>query len=208
MIDIAVVIAVMIVLAAILLPVLAATKHRDSRLNCVSNVKQIALAFRVWELDNNNKNPMAISVTNGGAMELIAAGNVAGCFQMMSNVLSTPKVLICPADTGHLPATDFQNDFNSSHISYFINPDARQAYPQMILSGDDNLAINGVPVKSGLVVLPSAAQVSWTAARHINVGNISFADGSFSEVSISGLQQALELSTNGTPTPIVRLAIP
>jgi hypothetical protein len=35
--------------------------------------------------------------------------------------------------------------------------------PQMILSGDDNFEISGVPVKSGLLELSSNAPISWTA---------------------------------------------
>jgi prepilin-type processing-associated H-X9-DG protein len=209
LVELLVVVGVIAVLAAIILPVNEPTKRRAQEINCVNNLKQVALSFRVWPSGQDDRYPMAISVTNGGAMEIIATGNVAGCFQVMSNELGTPKILICPAEIDHsTPATNFQNDFNNSHINYFINLDASESYPQQIMCGDDNLAVDGVAVKSGLVLLPSHAQVAWTAARHINVGNIGFADGSVSEVSDQGLQSALVLATNGTPTMINRLAIP
>jgi prepilin-type processing-associated H-X9-DG protein len=185
-----------------------AAKRRAQRINCVSNLKQINLALRIWEGDNNNTYPMSVSITNGGAMELIATGNVAACFQAMSNRLGAAKFLICPADTDHTPATSFTTGFDNSHISYFINPDASESYPQEIMLGDDNLAINGMPVKSGLLLLPSNASVSWTAARHHFVGNIAFADGSVAEASAASLQSGLILSTNGTPIATPRLAIP
>lgn len=208
-IDVVVIIfVVLIILAVVLLPVLAAANRRSSRIGCIGNLGRINIPFRVWEDDHNNQYPMSISITNKGAMELAATGNVAGCFQVMSNELSTPKILICPQDTIHTIATNFQNDFNNSHISYFINPDASEGYPQEIMLGDANLAINGIPVKSGLVAFPSGASVSFTAARHIHVGNIGYADGSVAEVSSTGLQQALDLSTNGTPVTTNRLAIP
>jgi prepilin-type processing-associated H-X9-DG protein len=151
---------------------------------------------------------MTISVTNGGALENVATGDVAHCFQVMSNELRTPKVLICPADKSRFPATSFVTNFSNANISYFINPDASESYPQEIMTGDANLAIDGIPVKSGLIVLPSNAQVSWTASLHGSVGNIGYADGSIAEVSTAGLQSSLILSTNGTPTSIIRLAIP
>jgi len=207
MFEVFVVIAIVLMLAIMLLPWLAANKRHAARINCVSNLKQVNVSFRVWEADNNNKYPMAVSVTNYGGMELIATGNVAGCLQVMSNELSTPKILICPQDTVHSFATNFAT-LKNSNISYFLNPDASEAYPQQIMIGDDNFAIGGVPVKSGLLVLPSNTSISWTAARHGRIGNIGFADGSVSEVTSVGLQSALALSTNGTPFMTNRLAIP
>jgi prepilin-type processing-associated H-X9-DG protein len=194
-------------LIAILLPVLNRS-HIGGGPTCANNLKQVNLSLRIWEGDNNNKYPMAVSVTNGGAMELIAANNIAALFLVMTNELSTPKFLKCPADKGRIAATSFVTNFSNANISYFINPDANETYPQEIMSGDDNLAVDGAPVKSGLVVLPSNAQVSWTAARHRFIGNIGYADGSVAGVSSSGLQSSLILATNGTPTTIIRLAIP
>ena len=151
---------------------------------------------------------MSVSVTNGGAMELIATNNLAAVFLAMTNELSTPKILICPVDESRFPATSFATNFSNANINYFICPDANPSYPQQVMSGDDNLAINDVPVKSGLVVFPSNGQVSWTGARHKFVGNIGYADGSVAEVSSSGLQSLFILATNGTPTSIIRFAIP
>jgi type II secretory pathway pseudopilin PulG len=216
LVEVLVVIAVLAVIVAILLPALAASKRKNSRLNCVSNLKQIGLAYRLWEGDNGDKYPMQISVTNGGAMELIAAGNVAACFQVMSNELSTPKFLVCPEDTGRIAATNFTTDFNNSHISYFINVDVtNETYPQTILSGDDNFEIGDVPVKSGLLELSSNTLVSWTLDRHTSYksyfwsavhgyGNIGLGDGSVQMLSQSGLLQAIQQTGVATN----RLAIP
>jgi prepilin-type processing-associated H-X9-DG protein len=206
--ELLVVIASLVVLAALLLPVLAATRRRSARIGCVSNVKQLNLAFRIWESDSNDKYPMSVSVTNDGGMELIATGNIAGCLLVMSNQLATPKILVCPEDTSRSPATNFWNGFNNSHISYFVNPDADESYPQLIMTGDANLTTNGVAVKSGMLALSPEASVSWTTARHAGCGNIGYADGSVAEVSPVGLQSSLILATNGTPTMTNRLAIP
>jgi hypothetical protein len=46
--------------------------HKRQKIRCVNDLKQVGIAFRLWEGDNNDKYPMAVSVTNGGAMELIA----------------------------------------------------------------------------------------------------------------------------------------
>jgi hypothetical protein len=126
-------------------------------------------------------------------MELVADGkNTWLNYLVMSNELSTPKVLICPADTDHSFAINFGTDFNNSHISYFVGLDAKEMNPQMFLSGDDNFAVAGVPVKSGLLELSTNTAVSWTAARHKFFGNIGLADGSVQEISSLGLQQAFQ----------------
>jgi competence protein ComGC len=199
-IEVLVIVAVLVVVAALLLPALAAAKRKSSRINCISNVKQIGIAFRIWEGDHGDKYPMAVSVTNGGAMELIATGNVAVCFQVMSNELSTPKILLCPEDTRRTYATNFSTGFSSANISYFLNPDAVETYPQMIIVGDDNLLVDGKPVQPGILNLRTGSTIAWTKDRHHGVGNIGLADGSAQQVTGDGLNSAVASSTSGTPT--------
>jgi hypothetical protein len=74
------------------------------RITCTNNLKQVGLGFRIWAAEHQDKIPTQISITNGGAMEAILTGNVAAAFQVMSNELSTPKILFCPTDqTGFRP---------------------------------------------------------------------------------------------------------
>jgi len=199
-IEVLVIIAVLVVLAALLLPALASAKRKSSRINCVSNLKQIGISFRLWEGDNNDKYPMVVSVTNGGAMELVAIGNVAACFRVMSNELSTPKILLCPEDTHRTYATNFSTGFSDANISYFLSQDALETYPQMILLGDDNLLVDGKPVQPGILNLRSNQTIAWSQDRHHGVGNILMADGSAQQVTSVGLNFAISSCTNGILT--------
>jgi competence protein ComGC len=204
MVEVLVVVAALLIIAAIILPALAMANRKSNKLGCASCLKQIGVTYRVWAGNNGDKYPMQVSVTNGGAMELIATGNVAACFQVMSNELNTPKVLICPQDTKRIPATSFSRGFNNDNVSYFVGLDANLDHPQMFLSGDDNFAVGGASVKSGLLRLWTNTPITWTAARHQFVGNIGLADGSVQQLTTKGLQQALQqigVATN-------RLAIP
>lgn len=206
---------VIVISAFFILPWLARAKIHGGP-NCVSHLRQISLACQIWANDNNNKFPMEISVTNGGAMELAAAGNVTAIFQMMSNELSTPELLICPEDKQHACATNFSSGFSNANISYFIGLNAGENNPQTILSGDDNFLFNGAPIKSGLCEITSNTPFAWSDTRHVFVrktgwfskiktgyGYIVLADGSAQEISQSGLRQAFQQSdiTN-------RLAVP
>ncbi len=190
-----VVLAVIAILAAMLLPALAKAKARAQRIQCVNNLKQCGLAARIWEGDNGDKYP-TMSMFN------TSEDNVFSCFQVMSNELSTPKVIICPADKRE-PAEDF-NHLSNENISYFVGLDVtNEADPEMLLYGDRNIT-NGLAPIRGILRLPPNRPVGWTAAIHNRVGNIGLADGSVQMESISGLQYLLGNTGNQTN----RIALP
>jgi type II secretory pathway pseudopilin PulG len=213
LLEIGVVIVVLAILTAVVLPFLATTKRTSSRIGCVQNLKQIGLAYRIWSGDNNDFFPMGISVTNGGSLEAVRMGDVATTFQVMSNELSTPKILVCRGDgiergdTNRMPATDFSKVSNSN-ISYFVGVDVtNDANPLLIISGDSNLQLGGKTAKSGLLLVGTSHRVAWDSGRHVYYGyngNLGFADGSVQSLTISGLRSSFVqtgLATN-------RLAIP
>jgi competence protein ComGC len=203
-IEVVVIIAVLAILVAVLLPAMPKAKHRQSQINCFNNLHQIGIAFKVWEHDNNDKYPMEVSVTDGGAMELAAAGDVVAIFQVISNELNTP-LLVCPADTGRSYAKNFASGFTTKNISYFAGLDVtNETIPQLFLSGDCNFALEGTAVKSSLLRLPTNALVTWTAARHVHKGYIGFADGAVWRTDDKQLPQIL--IRTGVATN--RLAIP
>jgi prepilin-type processing-associated H-X9-DG protein len=193
--EVGVVIALVMLLAVFLLPILRfhSTISSGPRINCVNNLKQVGLAYRIWEGDNGDIYPTGISVTNGGSMEMVATGDVLQTFLAMSNELSTPRILYCPADAARSPAMSFSGPVSNRNISYFIGVDVtNDANPQMIISGDCNFEMRGMSVKSGLQSFWTNTSVAWDATRHVNAGNIGLADGSVQQVTISGLQTALQ----------------
>jgi prepilin-type N-terminal cleavage/methylation domain-containing protein len=163
LIEVLVVIAVIALLAAIFLPKPSLPLRNVSRINCVNNLKQIGLAFRIWEGDNGDKYPMQYAMTNNDAMKSLGDGNAYVLWQSISNELSTPKILFCRADTEHLVATNFSIGFGDTNISYFFGLDAVPNEPQMILAGDDNLAVGGKSVQQGILNLATNVPVTWTA---------------------------------------------
>jgi prepilin-type N-terminal cleavage/methylation domain-containing protein len=123
LIELLVVIAIIAILAAMLLPALAAAKRKAQKINCVNNLKQVGIALRIWEGDNNDRYPMAVSWQSGGSSEYLAHSsgsltstspnaptvyNPGVTFLVMSNELATPKIVFCPSDTIHTTyATNF-----------------------------------------------------------------------------------------------------
>jgi hypothetical protein len=129
------------ILAAMLLPALARAKSRAQRIACTNNMKQIGLAIRTWAIDNDGKFPFNVSTNKGGTLELCLPGsdgfdrNAAFHFQVMSNELSTPKILVCPADTRKQPALGFES-FQPSNVSYQLcsGTNINEANPQAVLA--------------------------------------------------------------------------
>ena len=207
--EVGVVVALVLLLAALLLPMLRVGDGRMRKTNCTINLKQVGLAYRIWEGDNGDIYPMGISVTNGGSMEMVQTGNVVQTFAVMSNELSTTKILICPQDTGRWAAGSGAADpfryLANSNISYSVAVDTtNEANPQMFLSGDCNFEVAGKPVKSGLVFVWTNDPVTWSVARHVHSGNLGLADGSVQSVTDAGLRN--HLIQTGIATN--RLAIP
>jgi len=197
-----VLIAVVALLAALLLPALAKAKSRAKRINCTNNLKQVGLAFRIFSNDHDDLFPMALSTNKGGTMEFVAGGNAFRHFQAVSNELVNPKVLVCPEDN-RSPETGFRN-LGNANVSYFIGVEADETKPQRILSGDRNLSVNGLAVRTGLVSIKSGDEVEWTQEIHNNAGNVGLSDGSVQQTTTSALQNQLRQAGLG----VTRLAVP
>jgi prepilin-type processing-associated H-X9-DG protein len=226
-IELLVVIGVVALLAAVLLPALAAAKAIARRINCVNNLKQVGIAFRVWEGDfpgvcQPEKYPMQFALTNSEAMRRIANGQAYVLWRSLSGYASTdwlstnwaaprdkwstnsdylytPKYLHCPTDTKRTTTTNFFT-LSDANISYFFSLDAEETCPQMIMTGDDNLLVDGARIKPGILKIWTNNIVAWTKKRHQRVGNIGMADGSVQQVSIEGLNAAIAAGATGVPT--------
>src|SRR5689334_23178025 len=96
----ATIVVVGIIVLLVVLALLPAPRHHGapaSRINCVNNLKQVNLAFRLWAGDNGDRYPMRCYTNAQGGPLFMDATNVYCCFQIMSNELNTPKVVVCPA---------------------------------------------------------------------------------------------------------------
>ncbi|MGA2852512.1 MAG: DUF1559 domain-containing protein [Verrucomicrobiota bacterium] len=231
LIELLVVIAIIAILAALLLPALAKAKRAARRAQCATNIKEVGLAFHVWEGDHGDKYPMAVSTTKWGAMEQVcsypsptpsAGYGVTNVFCVMSNEMNTPKILYCPTDIspakspGDTPgshtisgstrcsvATNWSG-FGAQNLSYFVEGDAQDKYPKMILIGDRNIAntatamnmVNGAYCTFDTHLPTAIKKVDppwiWTDTDlHQGAGNLGMADGSVQQSSLGGLAKAI-----------------
>jgi prepilin-type processing-associated H-X9-DG protein len=196
--ELLVVVVVVFVITGLILPTYVRPRPGCSlRINCVNNLKQVGLAFRLWGDDNNDTYPMHFYTNQTGGLLFADATNGFRYFQAMSNELSTPKILVCPADT-RIPATNFATDFSGAHLSYFVGLEAEIARPGAFLSGDRNIT-NGQKPINGMLEAQTNQNIGWTSELHNEAGNILMADGSVQQLTIHGLRACLTntgLATN------------
>jgi prepilin-type N-terminal cleavage/methylation domain-containing protein/prepilin-type processing-associated H-X9-DG protein len=206
LIEVITVIVIIALLSLVLLPAMIRAKRQRLQKGCVNNLKQVGLAFRLWSGDSGDQYSMAYSTNEHGTKEYIYTGDVFRHFQIMSNELMTPDVLACPADN-RLPAKSFAL-LSNSNVSYFVSVDAIETSPQMMLSGDRNIVVNGSPATPGLLILKSNDVVSWGTNIHNGQGSVGFADGSVQVVTSAGLTTINASAVRNSGTNLSRLAIP
>ncbi len=184
-----------------LLPMLARTRSK-ARINCVSNLKDIGLAFRLWANDHQRL-PWLVSTNQAGSKEYIETGDVFRHYLAASQELISPKVLLCSSDIGRTRATYWHVGFGATNVSYFLGLDADENWPQSILAGDRNIT-GGIMVSSNLMLLKTNSPAGWGTNMHNGWGNLALGDGSAGQFTASALQQQLRAATNA----VIRLAIP
>ncbi len=120
LIELLVVIAIIAILASMLLPALAQSKEKARRVSCVSNVKQISVAMKLYVDDNNGNYPPRFPDPQPGpaypckpcrtidwrpyAVPYLSPG--------MTNATNTSSVFVCPADNG-IPMAIAADPFNA-----------------------------------------------------------------------------------------------
>lgn len=189
LVEVLVALAVIGMLAAVVLPRFAKAKSAHSpSIDCKRQLKSVTLALRIWANDNGDLFPMRVPEAQGGALESVAAGNIVRVFQVMSNELSVPKSVICPAEWT-LAATNWTT-LRNSNISYFVGLDAVDIRPNSILSGDRDIAENGQLLR-GIAHLTTNRPVAWHKLLHQEGGNIALADGSVQQTTTATLRPLL-----------------
>src|SRR5262245_11126785 len=87
----------MLLAIPLLLSAMTRNNVRSKRVGCTNNLKQLGLAFKTWALDHGDSFPMS-AVTRTAAVPADPQPTEAyRYFQVMSNEMATPKILICPA---------------------------------------------------------------------------------------------------------------
>jgi len=175
LVELLCVIAIIGILAAMLLPALTQGKSRAKLVWCGNNLAQVGLGFQSFAHEHDSKFPLAVRVSDGGAL---GTGNPNAngidfsgvSFQAMAADLATPAIVTCPTDT-RLPATSFAR-LQPANVSYFTSINASYDAPESVVAGDRNISAG-----AGATAANGTQQFYWTQAMHQLRGNLLYADG-------------------------------
>jgi len=194
-----------VLLVLSLMPPLAQAKVKAERIKCVSNLRQVGLAFRIFANDNDDLYPWQTNKFPAATVNMPWQH-----FMAMSNELGTAKILLCPGDRQRLPnmAVDFTANpatgllaKKNSAVSYTVGVNATEELPEVPLSHDRNVGRSSsgnpriAPYSEGLNEVTFDALwvtgASGQSGHHGLNGNMALSDGSVMQQTVQGFQQSL-----------------
>jgi type II secretory pathway pseudopilin PulG len=199
LLELIVIMTIICILVAIMIPANIKARDKARRISCVGRLKNLGLSYRIFATDHKDRFPWEIE-TN--APPLLKFDDALKHYLIVSNEISTPKILVCPADT-RKEASNW-NSFSRENVSYFVGLNSAEHLPQSFLAGDRNLTTNGVPLGPGIVTLRASTNIGWDGRIHKFQGNAAMGDGSVQQLNSARLREQLE-NTGQTET---KLAIP
>jgi len=195
-------------------------------ISCISNLKQIALAFKMYAGDHDGKFPQSkysdSTTANPSAQQPLPVWKY---FFALSNELGSAKILLCPQDVRRLTnsvATFSEGPERLGHasrqnmaLSYFAGLNAEETKPNMVLAGDRNLAPRrntALYISTNGAAVDVSTNAVWQTFPqepfHKDGGYYALADGSVQQASTGRLQEALRLARDSYGTNANRFLFP
>jgi hypothetical protein len=172
---------------------------KSTRLFCVNNLRQIGNGLQVWAADHSGSYSWKVNAPTGtyGNMDVYPH------FQIAADELPSPRVLVCPSDTGRFWAWSFAS-MNKDNVSYFISlHPSGSGGDRSLLAGDRNVQAGPqascaqVGVAATAMTATSSPPPSWNSDLHFKSGNLLLNDLSVQPAPSSALGRLANTDPEG-----------
>ena len=106
-------------------PDLIRLKSKAYSISCKNSLKMIGVSLRMWSIDHQDLYPFNVSTNQGGTRELCSSdaegfeSNPVAFFRAISEYITTPRILRCPADFKRTASMDWAS-LGTNNISYLL----------------------------------------------------------------------------------------
>jgi prepilin-type N-terminal cleavage/methylation domain-containing protein/prepilin-type processing-associated H-X9-DG protein len=129
LVELLVVIGIITILISILLPTITKARESASRTQCLSNLRQVGMAFRMYAMMNNDQVPLGYRKGSDGPQKQLnsmvysatAHRYVIFGWMYVAGMMTSPAVFYCPSENNP------QSMFNSSINPWPPGPDGNPA---------------------------------------------------------------------------------
>ncbi len=199
------------VLAALALPSLAGNWPRFARVHCLSNLRSVGQGFHIWASEHGEENPWRVPAAEGGThpQSFPMGNNAYAHFMVLSNVLESPRVLVCPADSDRViartwglePGGFLNTSYRNRALSFLVGVHALPTQTDSVLSGDRTIRFSGRGTCSlGLASVPAVyandSSVGFASTNHAGQGNLLFNDGRVEQTTSAQMSAAVRNNAN------------
>ncbi len=123
LVELLVVLAIIGVLTAILLPALVRARESACRTSCTNNLRQIGLAFAMYELEHDGKYPSADDPDSSGVWFWMGRGWRKAIEEYVPRGKDNPGVFWCPSDPRSEMGTRFDGTTYAYSMAFYHSPE-------------------------------------------------------------------------------------
>jgi len=188
LIELLVVIAIIAILAAILFPVFAKAREKARQTSCLSNIKEIGLAFLMYAQDYDEKMPAGIGYWTPYVTPPSADRGDSPWYRNVYPYIKNGQVFVCPSykpgftsainDWPQFPEVPYMGYGANMRLNRYAMAEIEEPANLYMLSDDNNSYVYLYPSITALSTSYDwDSQLPSSTARHNDGNNFCFADG-------------------------------